>query len=250
MGKAIFEIPILYGSQTGNAEAAAIELASLLPKELSSPTLRIISRATHLDDFLEHGAKWTPLFVIITSSYGVGQAPIGCHKFRELCDHILTQKSGEDDALIEGCNYAILGLGDSKFTTFFLNPTVIDSALSKAGAIRLGKLGKADASGTGENVQSKIIDEWCNAILLDLKFALKDKNSLVGKSIGMLGKDEEELANKSLNAMQQNTLNICSNLFEDWQVNEPKETDRRVFSVYMLLLPIVVGIVVTFLFGK
>ena len=77
MGKAKLEIPILYGSQTGNAEAASIELASVLPKELSSPTLQIISRATHLDDFLEHGAKWTPLFVIITSSYGVGQAVSG-----------------------------------------------------------------------------------------------------------------------------------------------------------------------------
>ena len=144
----------------------------------------------------------------------------------------------------------MLGLGDSKFTTFFLNPTAIDSALSKAGAIRLGKLGKADASGTGENAQSKVIDEWCSSILLDLKFALKDKTSLLGKAVGMSGKDEEELAHKSLDAMQQNTLNICSNLFEDWQVNDPKETERRAFSIYMLLLPIVVGIVVTFLFGK
>ena len=77
MGKATVEIPILYGSQTGNAEAAAIELSSLLPKKLSSSTRRIISRAIHLDDFLEHGAKWTPLFVVITSSYGVGQAVSG-----------------------------------------------------------------------------------------------------------------------------------------------------------------------------
>ena len=68
------EVLVLYGSQTGNSEGAAQEICSLIPTKLSSTT----SRVMHLDDFLEvEKAKWTKLVVIVCSSYGVGQAPIG-----------------------------------------------------------------------------------------------------------------------------------------------------------------------------
>lgn len=250
MGKPTLEIPILYGSQTGNAEAAAIELSSTLPKELSSSTVKIISRALHLDDFLENGAKWAPLFVVITSSYGVGQAPIGCHKFRELCDHLLTKSDDKDySTLLDGCQYAMLGLGDSKFTTFFLNPTAIDSALSKVGAIRLGKLGKADASGTGDNVQSKVIEDWCSAILTDLRFALKDSKTLLGKSLGMSGEDDKAESVGKLTTMQSKTVDICSSIFEDWEEIQ-QDTEKRTFSITMLLLPVAIALMVKVFLGK
>jgi len=253
MGKAMLEIPVLFGSQTGNAEAAAIELSSMLSKELSSSTLRITSRALHLDDFLENGAKWSPLFVVITSSYGVGQAPIGCHKFREFCDHLLTKSDQDYGTLLDGCQYAMLGLGDSKFTTFFLNPTAIDSSLSKVGAIRLGKLGKADASGSGDYVQSKVIDDWCNTILMDLKFALKDKNTMLGEFLGMSGEDAKEKSRGKLTLMQNKTLQICSDIFEDWdeiQQNNNKDAGKRAFSISMLVLPILIAILVSFFLSK
>lgn len=98
----------------------------------------------------------------------MGQAPLGSWKFLEICDLIL-EKGNTYENHLSGIKYSLLGLGDSKFTTYFLNPTALDSALSKAGAERLGPLGKADASGEGNRVQSKAIEDWCTGIIRDLK---------------------------------------------------------------------------------
>jgi MioC protein len=179
------EILVLYGSQTGNSEAAAEQLSSLIPSKLSTSSdnnRTLTSRCMHLDDFLElEHAQWTRLVIIVCSSYGVGQAPIGARKFREVCDTILERfgyddddttnddKNNKGDKMLTGVTYALLGLGDSHYTTFFRNPTTIENALSTAGATRVGELGKADASGTGNMEQSKVIERWINSIWKDLQ---------------------------------------------------------------------------------
>ena len=182
------DVLVLYGSQTGNSEAAAKQLSSLLPSKLSAFNKKgtLTSRCMHLDDFLElEHAQWTRLVIIVCSSYGVGEAPIGARKFREMCDTILERYGydGNDNnvatkdnnnsrgnkILLSGVKYALLGLGDSRYTTFFRNPTTIDNALSTAGATRVGVLGKADASGKGEMEQSKVIERWINSIWADLQ---------------------------------------------------------------------------------
>lgn len=180
-------IPILYGSQTGNSQSCAESLAESLPttlyKSFSSSAIKITSTAKDLDDFLETDrAKWPRLVVIICSSYGVGQAPLGCWKFRDLCDAILENDDSDADTRLKGLKYAMLGLGDSKYTTFFLNPTALDSALSKAGAERIGSLGKADASGVGDKVQSKVMEKWCEDIIPEIVRVVKD----------FLGESEDE----------------------------------------------------------
>jgi sulfite reductase alpha subunit-like flavoprotein len=58
----------------------------------------------------------------------------------------------------------LCGLGDSKYTTFFRNPTAIDRALRAVGAVRVGDLGKADASGVGDQTQSLVIERWMDGI--------------------------------------------------------------------------------------
>ena len=84
---------MLYGSQTGNSEQAAIDLAEKAPAKLSNDEVAVTARHMQLDDFLEiERAKWPRLVVIVTSSYGVGQAPLGCYKFRAMCDEIGKRK--------------------------------------------------------------------------------------------------------------------------------------------------------------
>ena len=196
--EAVTEILVLYGSQTGNSEAAATLIASLLPSKLSSSS--ITARHMQLDDFLElEQAHWTPIVIIVTSSYGVGQAPLGCYKFRELSELILSKPEGEVFDLLKGIKYALLGLGDSKYTTFFKNPTVIDNALTKAGAERIGALGKVDASGTGENAMLNVIDSWIDNLWEPLQQAVKE------------GKDE-----KFLLVSKKSTLELCANIFPEW----------------------------------
>jgi sulfite reductase alpha subunit-like flavoprotein len=214
---------VLFASQTGNAEHAAKELASQVPTRLSPSALvqhaglsenearriRVTATCMQLDDFLEiEQCKWTRLVVIVTSSYGVGQAPLGGYRFRDLCDAWLeqqqqqqqqadgggnTKKSGTERGVLEGVRYALCGLGDSKYTTFFRNPTVIDEALQAVGAKRVGVVGKADASGVGENVQSAVIERWMGGVWKDLA-------SVVA---------EPPLPDDRLRRMQVDTIDLC-----------------------------------------
>ena len=184
------EILILYGSQTGNSEAAAKQIAKLIPEKLS----KCNARDMQLDDFIEYEeAKWSRLVIIVTSSYGVGQAPLGCYRFREFCDNILAKDGA--NKMLDGLTYAMLGLGDSKYTTFFQNPTAIDKALTMAGATRLGPLGKADASGD----QLEVIDEWIDGIF-----------SYLEKRVSIPTTDE---SSDKLIIAQSNTRTMCMQLF-------------------------------------
>ena len=211
------EILVLYGSQTGNSESAAHEIASLLPTKLqTNNTDSIKATVMTLDDFLEtHHAPWTPIIIIVCSSYGVGQAPLGARRFRELCDAWL-ERNGYDDAasdkdsttksekILCGINYFLLGLGDSHYTTFFRNPTVMNEALTACGATRRGVLGKADASGTGENEQAKVIERWIDGMWEELGTVVKEVNNNKG-------------GEERLKRAQEETYKLCLELFEEWR---------------------------------
>ena len=90
------KVLVLYGSQTGNSEQAAKDLCEQMSSKLTpliqkrtggGSTIRVEATHMQLDDFLElERAAWTRLIVICVSSYGVGQAPLGGYRFRELCD--------------------------------------------------------------------------------------------------------------------------------------------------------------------
>jgi len=230
-------IPILYGSQTGNSEAAAKELASSLPQTLTSPSsnVEITSTAMELDDFLENTlGKWSPLTVIICSSYGVGQAPLGAWKFREMCDLILEKGDDEYQHHLKGVKYALLGLGDSKYTTFFLNPTAIDSALSKSGAERVGSLGKANASGEGDKIQSKVIEDWSRDIVQDLKRVVKELGDL----------DDVQWKNKEGEMMlvKENTGELCRVIYDDWDAKGKKTNGGGGQQMIFIFLGLVLAI--------
>lgn len=211
------KIYVLYGSQTGNSEQAAKDLCSAMADCLSPSSIQklagvkdtIVVEPVHmqLDDFLElEHCQWTSTMVIITSSYGVGQAPLGCYRFRELCDAWLDGKGSPD--LLQGLQYAMCGLGDSKYTTFFQNPTKIDTALQLVGAQRIGDLGKADASGRGDDVQIKVIERWMESIWPHLASAVS----------------RAPVSAERLSAMQASTVALCRQINPDFMPEEKKNT--------------------------
>lgn len=225
------EVLVLYGSQTGNSEQAAIEISEKIPSKLSINEVTVSSRHMQLDDFIEiERAKWPRLVVIVTSSYGVGQAPLGCYKFRELCDTI---SSGGKDAyggVLDGLTYAMLGLGDSKFTTFFHNPTAIDKALTLSGAERVGTLGNADASGEGDDEQQKVISNWVDGIWTELERVIERK----------------PVSDEKMEEMHLKTVGICESIFEDSKA--PREGGG--FSALLLIcVPILIAVIVAALKG-
>jgi sulfite reductase alpha subunit-like flavoprotein len=255
-------IPILYGSQTGNSQSCAETLASTLPQTLTTlynsqhqkttnlPKIKITSSAKQLDDFLEFDhASWPRYFIIICSSYGVGQAPLGCWKFRELCDAILDSSNNDTNKMkettLQGIQYSMLGLGDSKYSTFFLNPTAIDSALHKVGAMRIGKLGKADASGTGDNTQSIVMNNWCENIGKDILEQVLNK--IVKES-----EDDRESMECLLKKAKEETGGLCKEIFEDWEEEGKKEVGKGNYSTsgFMILVVVVFAVVVAFIMKK
>lgn len=213
------EILVLYGSQTGNSEHAAIEISDQIEGKLSTETKKYSSRHMQLDDFLEiEDAKWTRNVIIVTSSYGVGQAPLGCYRFRAFCDAILEEKE-KNSKLLDGIHFAMLGLGDSRYTTFFQNPTAINEAMLSAGAIRIGELGKADAKGKDENKQDKVILRWTENIWDPLKEFLSTQPQLTDSM-------EEKLKD-----IQSNTLSISRKVLPSDNEDEPASKNMNLPTV-------------------
>ena len=220
------EILVLFGSQTGNSEQAAETLASLIPSKISLPSVSVTSTFMQLDDFLElHRAKWTSVVVIITSSYGVGQAPLGCYKFRSLCDRINSHQGCHN--MLEAVSFAMLGLGDSNYKTFFQNPTSIHKALCTAGANHVGPFGVADANGD----QSNAIATWIENIIPILSDAVA--NIKCG--------DEQE---KKLKVAQENTLRVCHEIFPDFKPQSDAAIGKSLgFSLQFATFVVVAAII-------
>ena len=179
-----------------------------------------------LDDFLElERAPWSSIVILCHSSYGVGQAPLGGYRFRELCDFIVEKNK---TTLLKDLKFCLLGLGDSKYTTFFQNPEKTNQALELAGATRIGDVGKADAA---NGKQSEAIDKWIGGLWKPLEEALKNK----------------ELASQErLDEMQRDTIAICTEINPDF-VPEPSSTTATspmllyVVAVLLALIAIAVG---------
>jgi sulfite reductase alpha subunit-like flavoprotein len=215
------EIYVLFGSQTGNSEKAAKDFCELIETKLSPSSIQKLTgskdsvtvQPTHmqLDDFLEiDHAKWTRLVVIFVSSYGVGSAPLGAYRFRELCDAWIETES---ETILEGVSFALCGLGDSKFTTFFENPTAMNKALEQVGAKRVGDLGKADASGTGDHAQNKVTERWTEAIWPHIAKVVASP----------------PLADEQLQEMQRKTVELCRKINPDF-MPEPKSNNSSLVA--------------------
>lgn len=234
------EILVLYGSQTGNSEAAALDIAAQIPSRLTPAEIAgrggpsglvITARALTLDDFLElERAAWTRVVVIVCSSYGVGQAPLGCRHFREVCDAILDNAANDtvkSKRLLFGSKFALLGLGDSHYTTYFENPAAIENALTTIGATRVGPLGKADASGTGKQEQTKVVERWVEGIWGELAKAVAEEPA--------------EGSAEKLERAKKVTYQLCLELFPEWR---PKTNWSKIGAMALPLLGVAIALVV------
>mmetsp|Transcript_15212 Transcript_15212/g.21849 ORF Transcript_15212/g.21849 Transcript_15212/m.21849 type:complete len:140 (-) Transcript_15212:390-809(-) len=124
--------------------------------------------------------------------------------------------------MLTGVKYALLGLGDSKYTTFFQNPTQLDKALQLAGATRVGSLGKADASGEGGDDQLKTIGRWIDnlwPVLIEVISSDPPSSDLLEKA-------------------RSSSLEICSEVIPDFD-----PSPRNTTSIFQIAVPVLVAIV-------
>lgn len=141
-------ITILYGTESGNAEMIANDLADTL----SDHAVDVLDMSTfdpaRLDPARFH--------LIICSTYGKGDLPSGAKPFHDALDR--------DRPDLSGLHYAMFGLGDSAYPdTYSRGSEIIDRTLTECGARRVGAYGRHDASSLA--VASDLAIAWTETLL-------------------------------------------------------------------------------------
>lgn len=142
-------ILILYGTETGNAEMLAEDMAT----HLGSATLKNMADAAPDDLAAERFA------VVISSTYGEGELPSGARAFYET----LTRQRPD----LSHITFAAFSLGDQATypETFARGGAIWADLLEELGARRLGPLGVHDAAGA--DLAEDVALPWIDAILAE-----------------------------------------------------------------------------------
>lgn len=141
-------VAILYGTETGNAEMLAEDIAAHLSD--SAPEV------TNLSDFDPADFDPGTLYLIVCSTYGDGELPASAQPFAE------RMAAREPD--LSGVRFAVFGMGDSEYEeTFNFGGKHIEQIMSGAGARMLGERVTHDAS--GPDMAEDLALPWAEAIL-------------------------------------------------------------------------------------
>ena len=116
-------IPILYGTESGNAEHCAETLAD----SITEAGYRC--EAIDMDDFDPPTISSEELVIIVTSTHGNGDPPGNAAAFM---NYLKTS-----DADLSGLRFAVCGLGDTSFAYFAQCGKDFDALLEKRGGRRV-----------------------------------------------------------------------------------------------------------------
>jgi MioC protein len=126
------QIAVLYGTETGNAEMLAEDIAAHLSDHDTS--------VANLSDTDPAALDPGTLYVVVCSTYGDGDLPASAQPFAA------RMEAGKQD--LSGVHFAVFGMGDSEYAeTFNHGGKRIEALLSGAGATLLGERVTHDASG-------------------------------------------------------------------------------------------------------
>lgn len=142
-------LTIVYGTESGNSELVAEELARSLKRTHAVTTL----------DLAELEVADLPtdrLLLVVCSTYGDGELPSSARTFhRQLLD------TAPD---LTGLRYAMFGLGDHSYaSTYSQGSEILDSAFAGLGARRVGEYGRHDAGGS--EAAPELAVEWVRRLL-------------------------------------------------------------------------------------
>jgi MioC protein len=140
-------IVILFGTESGNAEFAAEDMAA----EVLECSVVIID----MSDFDVKSFSSENFYLIICSTHGEGDLPSGALPMYEALESINPD--------LTGIGYAMFGLGDSSYENYSKGSEHIDAKLSALGARRVGEYGRHDAD-TGTLPSARAV-AWAKEIL-------------------------------------------------------------------------------------
>ncbi|WP_396643716.1 cytochrome P450 [Microbacterium sp.] len=151
-GEGAGPVTILFGTESGNAELVAEDLARHLGD-------RAETRVVDLGELEPGDLDPARVHLIVCSTYGDGELPTNVRGLRE-------QLLSERPTLV-GIRYAVLGLGDRSYTrTYSRGSEMIDEALAACGATRIGEYGRHDAGGSSD--ATEVAREWADGVLAEL----------------------------------------------------------------------------------
>jgi MioC protein len=140
---------ILYGTETGNAEMLAEDIAAHL--KLHAPLV------ANLSDFDPAEFDKSNFYLIVCSTYGDGELPASAKPFAEKMD-----VSKPD---LSGVEFAVFGMGDSEYAeTFNFGGKRIEELMTAAGAQLRGVRVTHDAS--GPDLAEDLAFPWAEALLM------------------------------------------------------------------------------------
>lgn len=144
-------VNVLYGTVTGNAEEIARRIhAELAEQNVVQGLLRCLANFSDVPAFMkpsEHSAN--TFNVIVVSTTGDGDAPDTIRPFMRLL-------RSKDKSRLAGCNFTVLGLGDTNYENFCKTGQKVDTAMAKLGATRFMSRGEAD-DGVGLEL---VVEPW------------------------------------------------------------------------------------------
>jgi len=149
------QIAILYGTETGNAEMLAEDIAAHLDDHDTS--------VTNLSDMDPADFSAGTLYLIVTSTYGDGELPASAKPFEDAM-----QAASPD---LTGIHFAVFGMGDSEYDeTFNFGGKRIEELMKGAGATMLGARVTHDASGA--DMAEDLAFPWAEAVVAEAEPAL------------------------------------------------------------------------------
>lgn len=144
------QIAVLYGTETGNAEMLAEDIAAHLGD----------AKVANLADFDPADFDAATFYVIVCSTYGDGELPASAKPFAE---KMVLQ--GPD---LTGLRFSVFGMGDSEYPeTFNFGGKRIEALMTGAGAILVGERMTHDAS--GPDMADDLALAWIDGLLAEAR---------------------------------------------------------------------------------
>jgi MioC protein len=140
-------ITVLYGTETGNAEMLAEDVAAHLEGDHEVT-------CTNLSDFAPADFTADHFYLVICSTYGDGELPSSAKPFAEAMEQARPD--------LAGIHFAIFGLGDTEYdATHNFGSQIVADMLKGRGAIQVGERVIHDASGA--HMADDLAMEWADA---------------------------------------------------------------------------------------
>lgn len=143
-------ITVLYGTESGNSELIAQDLATKLGEDGHEADV------FDLQNFDPAGITAERLYLVVCSTHGEGELPNTALPFFE--------RFSTFDGDLTGVRYAMFGLGDTFYEeTYSQGSEIIDKRFAELGATRIGEYGRHDASSW--DLPSDVALEWLPGVL-------------------------------------------------------------------------------------